>query len=72
MTRVYTNIHAAICYRNEDNGKIIYQTLSQVDLKMKVPPLLVSQIIPKAAREWHKNVNAYYKKNEHLLGKLEV
>ena len=28
ITRIFTNIHVAMCYRNQENGKIIYQSLT--------------------------------------------
>jgi len=44
--------------RRED-GKIVYHTFMQGDIKIKVTPKLIAMFLPSGIQEWVKRLNKY-------------
>ena len=63
---ILTNV--AMIYRDEKDGKIKIYSVSQCDIKMTVPPFILTTFMPKASKAWIDNISKYYNKNKKTIG----
>ena len=63
-TRGKTLISVLRMERDEKTGKIKLTTLIQLDFMITLPQFIITQFMPKSAKEWKMNLFKYYNKNK--------
>ena len=61
-TRASTIYNCTLIERTDDE-KIKIITITQIDFKMKIPPMILNTAMPKSIKGWYDNVVKYYTSN---------